>query len=37
MELPFISIIVPNYNHERFLKKRIESILNQTFQNFEII
>jgi glycosyltransferase involved in cell wall biosynthesis len=37
MKLPLISIIVPNYNHERFLKKRIESILNQTFQNFEII
>src|SRR3954470_8154701 len=32
-----ISVIVPNYNHSRYLKKRIESILNQTFQNFEII
>jgi glycosyltransferase involved in cell wall biosynthesis len=35
--MPRISVIVPNYNHERFLKLRIESILNQTFQDFEII
>jgi len=32
-----VSIIIPNYNHEIFLKQRIESILNQTYQNYEII
>ena len=32
-----ISIIIPNYNHGVFLKDRIESILNQTFLDFEII
>ena len=32
-----ISVIVPNYNHSQFLKERIESILNQTYQNLEII
>lgn len=32
-----ISIIVPVYNVEKYLKKCIDSILNQTFQNFEII
>lgn len=32
-----VSVIVPNYNHDSFLKKRIDSILNQTFQNFELI
>lgn len=32
-----VSVIVPNYNHEPFLKKRIDSILNQTFQDFELI
>jgi glycosyltransferase involved in cell wall biosynthesis len=32
-----ISIIVPNYNHESFLTERIESILNQSYQNFEVI
>ena len=35
--MPKVSVIVPNYNHARFLPKRIESILNQTFQDFELI
>lgn len=32
-----ISIIIPNYNHAAFLKKRIDSVLNQSYQNFEVI
>jgi glycosyltransferase involved in cell wall biosynthesis len=32
-----ISVIIPNYNYARFLPKAIESVLNQTFRNFEII
>jgi glycosyltransferase involved in cell wall biosynthesis len=32
-----VSVIIPNYNHALYLEKRIESILNQTFRNFEII
>jgi glycosyltransferase involved in cell wall biosynthesis len=32
-----VSVIVPNYNHARFLRQRIDSILAQTFQNFELI
>ena len=32
-----ISVIVPIYNTEKFLKKCIESILNQTLQEIEII
>jgi glycosyltransferase involved in cell wall biosynthesis len=35
--MPKISVIIPNYNHAQFLEQRIESILNQTFQDFEII
>ena len=35
--MPTVSIIVPNYNHARFLPKRIESILRQTHQDFELI
>lgn len=35
--MPAVSVIVPNYNHAPFLKQRIESILNQTFQDFELI
>ncbi len=32
-----ISIIVPVYNVEQYLKRCIDSILNQTFKNFELI
>ncbi|MEN2400341.1 glycosyltransferase family 2 protein [Flavobacterium sp. MC2016-06] len=32
-----ISVIVPNYNHEKYLKQRLESIFNQTYDNFEVI
>jgi len=32
-----VSVIIPNYNHSLFLKQRIESVLSQTYQNFEII
>ncbi|MDQ0967603.1 glycosyltransferase involved in cell wall biosynthesis [Flavobacterium sp. W4I14] len=34
---PKVSIIVPNYNHEAFLKERIDSILTQTFTDYELI
>lgn len=37
MGTPLVSVIVPNYNHEQFLEQRLNSILNQSFQNFEII
>lgn len=33
----FISVIVPIYNVEKYLKKCIESIINQTYKNLEII
>ena len=32
-----ISIIVPIYNSERFIADCIESLINQTYQNIEII
>lgn len=32
-----VSVILPNYNHSNFLDKRLQSILNQTYQNFELI
>jgi len=32
-----VSIVIPVYNSERFLKKTIESVLNQTYDNIEII
>lgn len=35
--MPIVSVIVPNYNHANYLRQRIESVLNQTFQDFELI
>jgi glycosyltransferase involved in cell wall biosynthesis len=32
-----VSIIIPNYNHAKYLTERIESIINQTYKNIEII
>lgn len=32
-----VSVIIPNYNHASYLKQRIYSILNQTFQDYELI
>ena len=34
---PLVSIIVPNYNHAIYLRRRLDTIFNQTFQNFEVI
>ncbi len=34
---PLISIIVPNFNHQKFLSLRLDSIYSQTYQNFEVI
>ncbi len=35
--MPAVSVIVPNYNHARFLERRIDSVLKQSFQDFELI
>ncbi|MFL3009034.1 MAG: glycosyltransferase [Candidatus Neomarinimicrobiota bacterium] len=32
-----ITIYITNYNYDKFIKKAIESVLNQTEQNFELI
>ena len=34
---PLVSIIVPIYNGERYLRQCIESIVNQTYQNWELL
>jgi len=35
--MPRVSVIVPNYNHAAYLAQRIDSILHQSFQDFELI
>lgn len=37
MKHPLVSVIVPNYNHAPFLDERINSILNQSYDNYELI
>jgi len=37
MTIPKISVIMPAYNSEKFVWETIESILNQTFKDFEFI
>lgn len=37
MQSLLVSIIIPNYCHARYLDPRIQSVLNQTYQNFEVI
>lgn len=34
---PFISVVMPVYNVEKHLKKAVESVLKQSFQDFEMI
>jgi len=35
--MPNVSVIIPNYNHAPYLNQRIDSVLNQTYQDFELI
>jgi len=35
--MPRISVIIPNYNHANYLTQRIDSVLNQSYQDFELI
>jgi len=34
---PLVSVLINNYNYRRFLPDAIESVLNQTYQNIEVI
>ena len=35
--MPKVTIVIPNYNHARFLDQRIQSVLNQTYTDFELL
>jgi len=34
---PKVSVVIPNYNHRDFLAERLNSVLNQSYQDFEVI
>ncbi len=34
---PLVSVLIPNYNHGIYLRERIDSVLNQDYENFEVI
>lgn len=35
--MPRVSVIVPNFNHEQYLRRRLDSIYDQTYKNIEVI
>lgn len=37
IQQPAVSVVLPNFNHAKFLPARLESILKQTFTDFELI
>lgn len=37
MKFPSISVIMPAYNHDKYIGEAIESVLNQSFTDFEFI
>ena len=37
MTTPRVSVIIPNYNYAHYLEKRIRSVLDQTYQDFELL
>lgn len=37
MDVPIVSVAMTTYNGEEFLKEQIDSILNQSYKNIELI
>lgn len=37
MPNPLVSVVIPSYNHEKYISTAVESVLNQTYSNLELI
>ena len=37
MNSPLVSIVIPTYNHAKFIGKALKSVLDQTYENWEAI
>lgn len=37
MKLPLVSIILPCYNARNYIEKSLQSLMNQTYKNIEIL
>ncbi|MBF1991414.1 glycosyltransferase family 2 protein [Fischerella thermalis] len=37
LDNPLVSVLIANYNYEKYISQTLESVLRQTYQNFEII
>ena len=35
--LPKVTVVIPSYNHERYVIETIDSVLNQSYPNIELI
>lgn len=37
MKKPLLTVVMPAYNGEKYINAAIDSVLNQTFENFELL
>lgn len=37
MQSPFISVVIPTYNSEKYITETLETVFNQTYSNYEVI
>ncbi|MEG2686711.1 MAG: glycosyltransferase family 2 protein [Christensenellaceae bacterium] len=37
LKLPLVSVIIPSYNYEKYIEQAILSVVNQTYQNLELV
>ncbi len=35
--MPFVSVIMASYNHEKYVGRAVQSVLDQTLQDFDLV